>query len=100
MDIPIETERGAVLNVPLLKNSPWVFELEVRQSIPLDGSEIFLCKVRSTLAAKELKDGSIGAEERMRMAAPVTWVGEGQYYPLNHTALGQSGDWKNLFPQK
>ena len=35
MDIPIETGRGAVLDVPVLVNSPWVYELEVKQSIPL-----------------------------------------------------------------
>ena len=80
MDIPIETERGAVLDVPVLKDSPWVFELEVKQSILLDDSEVLLCKIRNTLVAKELKDSSISVEERMRMAAPVTWIGEGHYF--------------------
>lgn len=100
MDIPIETEHGAVLDVPVLKNSPWVFELEVMQSIPLDDSEVFLCKIRNTLVAKELTDDSISAEERLRMASPVTWVGEGRYFALNHAALGKAGDWKNLFCNK
>jgi flavin reductase (DIM6/NTAB) family NADH-FMN oxidoreductase RutF len=100
MDIPIETEHGVVLNVPVLKNSPWVFELEVRQSIPLNGSEVFLCKIRNTLVAKELKDNSVSADERLRIAAPVTWVGEGQYFTLNYKALGTNGDWKDLFSKK
>lgn len=100
MDIPIETERGAVLDVPVLKGSPWVFELEVRQSIPLNDSEIFLCKIRNTLVAKELTDESISAEERLHRAAPVTWIGAGKYFALNHTALGESGDWKDLFHSK
>jgi len=95
MDIPIEIERGKVLNVPVLKNSPWVFELEVKHSIPLDGSEVYLCKIRNTLAAKELSDNSISADERLRMAAPVTWIGEGYYYTLNYKALGKTGDWKD-----
>ena len=100
MNIPIETERGAVLNVPVLKNSPWVFELEVKHSIPLDDSEAFICKIRNTLVAKELKDNSISVEERLRMAAPVTWIGEGQYYTLNCKALGKTGEWKYLFSKK
>jgi len=100
MDIPIETERGAVLNVPVLKNSPWVFELEVQHSIPLNDSEVFLCKIRNTLIAKELKDNSISVDERLRMAAPVTWIGEGLYYVLNYAALGKTGDWKDLFSKK
>ena len=74
MDIPIEIEHGAVLNVPVLKDSPWVFELEVKQSIPLDDSEVYLCKIRNTLVAKELKDHSISVEERLRMAASVMWI--------------------------
>lgn len=97
MDIPIETERGAVLDVPVLKDSPWVFELEVKQSILLDDSEVLLCKIRNTLAAKELRDSSISAEERLRMAAPVTWIGEGHYFSLNYRSLGRTGDWKDSF---
>jgi len=100
MDIPVEIEQGAVLNVPIIKNSPWVFELEVKQSVPLDGSEIFICKIRNTIVARELKDQSINADERLRMAAPVVWIGEGQYYTLNYNTLGKTGDWKDLSGQK
>jgi len=96
MNIPIEVERGAVLDVPVLKNSPWVFELEVKHSIPLDGSEVFLCKIRNTLVAKDLIDKSISADDRLRMAAPVMWIGEGQYYTHNYKTLGKTGDWKDL----
>jgi len=100
MDIPVEIEQGTVLNVPIIKNSPWVFELEVKQSVPLDGSEIFICKIRNTIVARELKDQSINADERLRMAAPVVWIGEGQYYTLNYNTLGKTGDWKDLSGQK
>lgn len=97
MDIPIEIEQGKVLNVPVLKDSPWVFELEVQQSIPLNGSEIFLCKIHNTIVAKALKDTSLSVDERLRLAAPVTWIGEGLYYTLNYKSLGTNGDWKDLF---
>ena len=97
MDIPIESERGMVLDVPVLKNSPWAFELEVQQSVPLHDGEVFFCKIRNTLVAKELTDDSISAEQRLRMTAPVAWIGEGSYLSLKHTALGKAGDWKNLF---
>ncbi|HHW67849.1 flavin reductase family protein [Defluviitalea raffinosedens] len=96
MDIPIEIERGAVLNVPVLKKSPWVFELEVKHSIPLNDGEVFLCKIRNTIVDKALKDPSISVDERLRMAAPVMWIGEGQYYTLNYKTLGKTGDWKDL----
>lgn len=97
MDIPIEIERGAVLDVPVLKNSPWIFELEVKQSVPLDGNEIFICKIRNVLAAKELTDESKSVEERIKSSAPVIWFGAGPYFPVNPIALGQAGDWKDSF---
>jgi flavin reductase (DIM6/NTAB) family NADH-FMN oxidoreductase RutF len=100
MNIPIEVERGAVLNVPVLKDSPWVFELEVKQFIPLDGGEILLCKIRNTLVAKELKDDSISVDERLRLAAPAIWIGENYYYKLNYTTLGKTGTLKDLVSQK
>jgi flavin reductase (DIM6/NTAB) family NADH-FMN oxidoreductase RutF len=100
MDIPVEIEPGKVLNVPVLKNSPWVFELEVQRSIPLNGSEVFLCKIHNTIVAKELKDSSLSVDERLRIAAPVTWIGEGLYYTLNYKTLGTNGDWKDLLSKK
>lgn len=100
MDIPLEVEQGAVLPVPVLKDSPWVFELEVKQSIPLDDSDIFICKVRNVLVAKELTDDSINATERMRLTAPVIWIGEGPYFSVNPTELGKAGDWKDLFKKE
>lgn len=50
MSIPVETAKGAVLDVPILVGSPLAFELEVAKSIPLDGGEVLLCKIRNILA--------------------------------------------------
>jgi len=96
MNIPIEVERGEVLNVPILKESPWVFELEVAQSIQLDETEIFICKIRNTLAAKALLDESISAEERMRIAAPALSCADQRYFSVNPVPIGSWGDWKNF----
>ena len=100
MDIPIEIERGAVLPVPVLKNSPWTYELEVNQSIPLSDSDIFICKIRNLLIAKELADKSKSEDEQIRMAAPVLWYGSGKYYTANSVTLGATGDWKKTFGDK
>ena len=99
MDIPLDIERGAVLPVPVLAASPWVFELEVRQSIPLDDSEVFLCKIRNVLADKALLDDSLSVAERMALAAPVLWSGSnhGTYYSLKSEIAGTTGDWKAQF---
>ncbi len=97
MDIPIEIERGLVLPVPVLKDSPWVFELEVDRSIPLEGNEVFLCKMRNVLVARELTDETKSAEERLKGIAPVIWIGKGPYFSVNPVALGAAGDWKDLY---
>ena len=102
MDIPIEIERGAVLDVPVLKDSPWIFELEVKQSIPLEGNEVFICRIRNVQASKELLDETKSTEERVKSAAPVIWISEGtgHYYTLNPAPKGTTGEWKDLFAKE
>lgn len=100
MDIAVGIERGSVLPVPVLTDSPWVFELEVDRSIPLNGNEVFLCKMRNVLVAKELTDETKSAEERLKGIAPVVWIGAGPYFSVNPDALGTVGDWKDLYPKK
>lgn len=97
MDIPIEIERGAVLEVPVLRDSPWVFELEVQRAIPLDDGEVFLCKIRNTLVDRELREESVSIEERLSKADPVAWVGGEEYFAFKAEALGKAGDWKDRF---
>ena len=47
------------------------------------------------LVDKELTDESKSAEERLKLAAPVIWIGAGPYFPINTIALGNAGDWKD-----
>ena len=98
-EIPIQVDKGAVLNVPVLKNCPWVFELEVSQTIQLDDSEVYLCKIRNVLAAKELMDETKSPEERLQLAKPVIWVssGVGKYFRFDPAAVGATGDWKDAY---
>ena len=71
MKLPVEIEKGQVLDVPVLAESPYVYELEVKQSIVLDGSEVFLCKVRNVLADEMLCDDTQGAEQRINATGSV-----------------------------
>ena len=71
--------------------------MEVAQSIQLGRSEIFICKIRNSLAAKELADESISVEERMKMIAPIVCTGTGRYYSVNPDPKGAYEDWKDLF---
>jgi flavin reductase (DIM6/NTAB) family NADH-FMN oxidoreductase RutF len=85
----IETISGSVLQVPIFKNSPWSYELEVTKTIPLGGSEIYVCKICNVMADEELiaKDHSI----QLQQTAPVVTTME-TYFSL--TRQGAWGDWK------
>jgi len=72
--VAVKTEKGRVLNVPVLADSPWIYELEVDRSIVLDGGEIFLCKIRNVLADELLCDETLSVEERMKTIRPVHTV--------------------------
>ena len=49
MDVPVAIEQGQTLHVPVLADSPVVFELEAVHSFAFGDSEVFLCKIRNVL---------------------------------------------------
>jgi len=102
MDIEVDVGRGAVLNVPVLNESPVVFELEVFKTIPLNDSDVYICKICNTLVAKELADETRGTNERMKLAAPAVWTGSGvgNYFNINPKTVGATGELKNKLPRK
>ncbi|MCM1524253.1 MAG: flavin reductase [Ruminococcus sp.] len=65
MDIKVNIEKGAALNVPVLTDSPVNFELEVFGSVPMSDGEVFLCRIRNVLYDEELADAIIPAGERI-----------------------------------
>jgi flavin reductase (DIM6/NTAB) family NADH-FMN oxidoreductase RutF len=92
MNVPVETMPGAVLPVPVLKDSPWSFELEVKQTVPLGDSEIFICNIRNILADEHLADSAESVEHRMSLAAPV--ITTASTYFSAGKRLGSWGEWK------
>lgn len=65
-------ERGQVLDVPTIAESPVSFELEVKKTIPMgDGSDIFLCLIRNVTQDEKLLDIEVPFTERLMKAAPV-----------------------------
>jgi hypothetical protein len=99
MNIPIEVTKGAVLNVPILANSPFSFELQVTKSIPLDDSEVFICKIRNVLVNEELTDKDKSIEQRILSVGPIrttcctyfSWDGKslGKWGEPMHTIIKQ-----------
>jgi flavin reductase (DIM6/NTAB) family NADH-FMN oxidoreductase RutF len=93
--VKAEIEKGSVLNVPVLSNSPWIFELEVKQSIRLDGGEIFICRIANVLADERLVDERASVEERLELLSPVLAMGIERYAALKPGILGKWGGWKD-----
>ena len=71
MGITVETEKGHILNVPILVKSPLVFELEVDKVINFNDSDVFLCKVRNVMVDELLCDDTISVEKRIKTIRPV-----------------------------
>ena len=73
MDVPFAWEKGAVLDVPVLSDSPVSFELEVEKLLPMDENDdvVLLCKMKNVLMDASLLAEGETAEEKLRRIAPV-----------------------------
>lgn len=83
--------KGAVLDVPIMTKSPVNYELEVAKSIPLDGGEIFLCRIRNVLYSEELMDEKTPIGERLRKIAPISTTCS-TYFSYTGEVLGAWGE--------
>ena len=92
MDIPFQWERGQKLDVPVLTDSPFSFELEVDQVIPTnaeEGDTVFLCRIRNVLKNAELMDSDLPTEQLMRTIGAVRTVGDCDYWSWDGRYLGK-----------
>jgi len=90
MDVSADIEKGSTLNVPVLTKSPWVYELEVSKSIPMDDGEVFLCKIRNVLVDETLCGEDIPHEAKVKAIRPVVTIG-GTYFAWDGDAIGEWG---------
>ena len=95
--LPLAVEKGRVLDVPTLKESPVTFELEAVRSMETDGGEVFLCKIRNVLMDDSLLDDQKSIEERIRGIAPIRTTCM-TYFGWNGQSLGAWGAPKESIP--
>jgi len=74
MNVDYQWEKGAVLDVPILSESPVSLELEVDRMIELNDADsvVLLCRIRNVLMDELLQDPGISADEKLRRIAPVS----------------------------
>jgi flavin reductase (DIM6/NTAB) family NADH-FMN oxidoreductase RutF len=91
MDIPFAWERGQKLDVPVLTNCPFSFELEVDKVIPTneaEGDTVFICRIRNVLKNADLVDSSLPVDELMRKVGAVRTAGGIEYWAWDGRHLG------------
>jgi flavin reductase (DIM6/NTAB) family NADH-FMN oxidoreductase RutF len=84
MNVDASISKGKVLDVPVLDLSPWVFELEVKKTVTLNGGDIFICKIRNTLVEEEFARGRRDGTGPVPIndAKPVIGWGGGTYFKV------------------
>ena len=88
-----ELERGKVLDVPIIIESPVNFELKVVSEKNLSpGCDLFVCRIENALIDERLKDSSLPVIERLQLAQPVSTVAEETYVSFFGTELGKWGE--------
>ena len=91
MDVKVEWEQGAVLDVPVLLSSPICFELEVDKEIATGESNetVILCRIKNTLKAENLVDSSMTSEEMFKTVAAVRTCVDNDYWSWDGRHLGK-----------
>lgn len=91
MDIPFAWEHGQKLNVPVLTDCPFSYELEVERVIPLneqEGYTVFICHIRNVLKNADVMDESLPLAELMRKVGAVRTTGSLGYWSWDGRYLG------------
>ena len=96
MQFSLAVMKGAALNVPVLSDSPMTFELEVKQTVALEGSDVYICKVRNVLMNEALADSDVSVEERLRYVLPARTTCK-TYFSHEGKALGGWGEAMKAF---
>ena len=91
MDVPVEWEKGAVLPVPVLSDSPFCFELEVDRELSTGEHDeiVLICRIRNVLKDEELTDPALSSEELLRKTAAVRTCGDYDYWSWDGRHLGK-----------
>jgi len=91
MRVPAAVEKGAVLDVPVLSDSPVSFELEVFRTLELDGGEVYLCRIRNVLMDEALTDEHKTPQQQLAAILPVRTTCQ-TYFSWDGKSMGKWGE--------
>ena len=93
--LPYTVSRGKKTDVPVLEESPWVYECEVKHHLPLEGANLFAAKITNIQIAAQYQDMDL---EHIDLSAlrPAIYSPY-QYYAVGEK-LGETGEWRQHYP--
>ena len=97
--LDLEIEKGQVLPVPVLMDSPVTFELEVKEFLPRQDGEVMLCAIRNVLQDETLADKAKTSTEKLAEIAPVQTTCS-RYFSWKGENLGAWGEPMKQFSKK
>ena len=97
--LDLEIEKGQVLPVPVLMDSPVTFELEVKEFLPMQDGEVMLCAIRNVLQDETLGDEARTSTEKLAEIAPVQTTCS-RYFSWKGDNLGAWGEPMIQFSKK
>lgn len=90
-DLPYTVGRGSRVDVPIIEESHWIYECEVKKHLTLDGADLFVAKVMNIQVDSAWKDMDMEHIELDRIRPTI--YSPYQYYSIGEK-LGEMGEWK------
>ena len=93
-DVPYTVLRGHQTDVPIVGESHWVYECEVKKHIPLDGADLFIARVTNIQIDEQFRDMDMEKIDLTRIRPAI--YSPYQYFSIGER-LGGMGEWKAHF---
>lgn len=90
MQVPVQWESGAVLDVPVLSSSPCCFELQVERELATNEEDcvVFICHIRNTLKDEALLDPKLTPAQQLEAVGAVRTAQGEEYWSWDGRWLG------------
>lgn len=92
-DIKVEYSRGNTLNVPVLKESPWVYECSLVDVIEKGNGFIYIGEIKNILVDEAIEDTGYGSIDMIKVDPLI--YSPGQYYRITES-IGTVGFSKKI----
>lgn len=89
--VKYDYEWGKQVQVPILKESHWVYECEVKKTLELDGAHLFLAEIKNIQIDKAYQDMDMEKIDLTKIKPAI--YAPYQYFSIGEK-LGEMGEWQ------